>query len=191
MYQAREWGTGCARCVGGKLLDKELSGLTYLGSAEARTRVCTLTTTSVFLRLITWREDEHMESMFDDSDASSVLRRASKSDTVWLARFTRKRAKQGREVLEIGREGGQYQPRLSLTQGLPQPACPPCESAQPLRAANAGYYPRDAKTGASRVRTHRMGGALAIVRRSARGTVQGGPALSGSFLLALRQGFAG
>ena len=40
---------------------------------------------------------------------------------------------------------------------------------------------RDAKTGASRGRTDRVGRALIIVRRIARGAVQGGPALPGSF----------
>ena len=61
--------------------------------------------------MIVWHADdmpEHIESMFDDceyaSDASSVLRRVSKSEAGWLARFTRERAKQEREALELGLE---------------------------------------------------------------------------------------
>jgi hypothetical protein len=46
--------------------------------------------------------------MFDDceyaSDASSVLRRVSKSDAGWLARFARERAQQEIETLELGLE---------------------------------------------------------------------------------------
>ncbi|KAI0299813.1 hypothetical protein BC826DRAFT_714100 [Russula brevipes] len=62
---------------------------------------------------------EHIESMFDDceysSDPSSVLRRASKTEAGWLARFARERAEQEREALEQG-----------LEREL-QSACPPRE----------------------------------------------------------------
>ena len=53
VFRARERGIGCARCVDGKLFDEELSGLAYLGSAEARTRICTFTIILGLLRLIT------------------------------------------------------------------------------------------------------------------------------------------
>ena len=46
--------------------------------------------------------------MFDDceyaSDASSVLRRVSKNEAGWLARFARERVQQERETLELGLE---------------------------------------------------------------------------------------
>ena len=61
--------------------------------------------------MIIWHADEmpeHIESMFDDceyaSDARSVLRRVSKSEAGWLARFARERAQQERETLELGLE---------------------------------------------------------------------------------------
>lgn len=73
---------------------------------------------------------EHIESMFDDCenscDASSVLRRASKNDAGWLARFARKRVEEEREALEQGLERElqviQYFPhsyRSSFTRRLP------------------------------------------------------------------------
>ncbi|KAI0253208.1 hypothetical protein BJV78DRAFT_220331 [Lactifluus subvellereus] len=50
----------------------------------------------------------HIESMFDEceysSDASPVLRRASRAEAGWLARFTRERAEQERETSELGIE---------------------------------------------------------------------------------------
>ena len=71
---------------------------------------------------------EHIESMFDDceyaSDASSVLRRASKSEAGWLARFARERAQQESETLELGLEkelqvmSASLSCRYSLTQRL-------------------------------------------------------------------------
>jgi hypothetical protein len=95
----------------------------------------------VLLRLITWRSDDmpgHIESMFDDcdsaSDASSVLRRASKNEAGWLARFARKRVEQEREAFELGLErdlqvisAPPSSCRLSLTQRSLQSACPPRE----------------------------------------------------------------
>jgi hypothetical protein len=46
----------------------------------------------------------HIEAMFDEceysSDPSAVLRRTSKAEAGWLARFTRQRAEQERETLE-------------------------------------------------------------------------------------------
>jgi hypothetical protein len=51
---------------------------------------------------------EHIESMLDDceyaSDASSVLRRASRTEAGWLARLARERAEQEGEALELGLE---------------------------------------------------------------------------------------
>jgi hypothetical protein len=51
---------------------------------------------------------EHIESMFDDcedaSDASWVLRRASKNEAGWLAHFARERVQKEREALELGLE---------------------------------------------------------------------------------------
>jgi len=51
---------------------------------------------------------EHIESMFDDceyaSDASSVLRRASRTEAGWLARQARERAEQEGEALELSLE---------------------------------------------------------------------------------------
>ncbi|KAI9511878.1 hypothetical protein F5148DRAFT_178985 [Russula earlei] len=51
---------------------------------------------------------EHIESMFDDceyaSDPSSVLRRASKAEAGWLARFAQERAEQEREAVDLGLE---------------------------------------------------------------------------------------
>jgi hypothetical protein len=51
---------------------------------------------------------EHIESMFDDceyaADASSVLRRASRTEAGWLARLARERAEQEGEALELGLE---------------------------------------------------------------------------------------
>ena len=48
---------------------------------------------------------EHIESMFDECEYSSdiipVLRRASKAEAGWLARFTRDRVEQERETLEL------------------------------------------------------------------------------------------
>jgi breast cancer 2 susceptibility protein len=93
------------------------------------------------LRLIAWRTDdmpERIESMFDDceysSDPSSVLRRASKNEAGWLARFARKRGEEEREALELGLERElqviKYQRllcRSSLTQRSSQSACPPRE----------------------------------------------------------------
>jgi breast cancer 2 susceptibility protein len=81
---------------------------------------------------------ECIESMFDDceysSDASSVLRRASKNEAGWLARFARKRVEEEREALEQGLERElqviQYLPRSCfspLTQRPSQSACPPRE----------------------------------------------------------------
>ncbi|KAF8274325.1 hypothetical protein EI94DRAFT_850937 [Lactarius quietus] len=69
------------------------------------------------------REDEdmpgHIESMFDEcedsSDISPVLRRASKAEAGWLARFTRERLEKERETLE-----------LELERDL-QATCPPRE----------------------------------------------------------------
>lgn len=47
---------------------------------------------------------EHIESMFDEceysSDVSPVLRRASKAEAGWLARFTRDLVEKERETLE-------------------------------------------------------------------------------------------
>ena len=47
----------------------------------------------------------HIESMFDDCECSSeigsVLRRASKAEAGWLARFTRDRVGKERETLEL------------------------------------------------------------------------------------------
>lgn len=58
-----------------------------------------------------WQVDdmpEHIESMFDDceyaSDVSLVLRRASKSEAGWLARFARERSQQESETVELGLE---------------------------------------------------------------------------------------
>jgi breast cancer 2 susceptibility protein len=46
----------------------------------------------------------HIESMFDEcedsSDISPVLRRATKAEAGWLARFTRDRVEKERETLE-------------------------------------------------------------------------------------------
>jgi len=69
------------------------------------------------------REDDdmpgHIESMFDEcedsSDISPVLRRASKAEAGWLARFTRDRVEKERETLE-----------QELEREL-QAACPPRE----------------------------------------------------------------
>jgi hypothetical protein len=61
--------------------------------------------------MIIWHIDdmpEHIESMFDDceyaSDAGSVLRRVSKSEAGWLARFARECVEQERDTLELGLE---------------------------------------------------------------------------------------
>ena len=47
----------------------------------------------------------HIESMFDECDCSSemgsLLRRASKAEAGWLARFTRDRVEKERETLEL------------------------------------------------------------------------------------------
>ncbi len=47
----------------------------------------------------------HIESMFDEceysSDVSLVLRRASKAEAGWLARFTRDRVEKEREMLDL------------------------------------------------------------------------------------------
>ena len=47
----------------------------------------------------------HIESMFDECECSSeigsVLRRASKAEAGWLARFTRDRVEKERETLEL------------------------------------------------------------------------------------------
>ena len=81
----------------------------------------------------------HIESMFDDcedaSDASSVLRRASRTEAGWLARFARERADQEREALELGIErelqvrqllcSCSFGPALMLRSA--QSACPPRE----------------------------------------------------------------
>jgi hypothetical protein len=153
------------------------------------------------LRLITWRKDdmpEHIESMFDDceysSDPSSVLRRASKNEAGWLARFARKRAEEEREALELGLERElqviKYQRLLcSLVAHAEVVAVrvSAARSAQLPRPADARCR-RDAKTGASGGRTHGVGRAHAIVRRGTRGTVQGRPAFPGSGLVVLRSG---
>ena len=90
--------------------------------------------------MILWRVDdmpEHIESMFDDceyaSDASSVLRRVSKSEAGWLARFARERAQQERETLELGLEK-ELQVNAVLVhavthsrRGWRQSVCPPRE----------------------------------------------------------------
>jgi len=90
--------------------------------------------------MITWHADdmpEHIESMFDDceyaSDASSVLRRASKSEAGWLARFARERAQQERESLELELEKelqvnvGHSHAITHLRRGWRQSVCPPRE----------------------------------------------------------------
>jgi breast cancer 2 susceptibility protein len=68
-------------------------------------------TFTIACSMIIWHTDdmpEHIESMFDDceyaSDPSSVLRRVSKSEAGWLARFARERAQQEMETLELGLE---------------------------------------------------------------------------------------
>ena len=75
---------------------------------------------------------EHIESMFDDcensSDASSVLRRASKNDAGWLARFARKRVEEEREALEQGLER-----ELQVIQYLPHST---------VRRSRRGYHSR-------------------------------------------------
>ena len=121
---------------------------------------------------------EHIESMFDDceyaSDASSVLRRASKSEAGWLARFARERAQQEIETLELGLEK-----ELQVTSASLMPLLTHVEvgvvrvsttrSAQLSRAADARCS-HDAKTSASCGRAYGVGCALTIIRRSARGS---------------------
>jgi hypothetical protein len=131
--------------------------------------------------MIIWHADdmpEHIESMFDDceyaSDASSVLRRVSKSEAGWLARFARERAQQEIETLELGLEKELQVMSASLMPLLTHAEVgavrvSTARSAQLPRAADA-RCPHDAKTGASCGRTHGVGCVITIVRRSARGT---------------------
>ncbi len=133
--------------------------------------------------MIIWHADdmpEHIESMFDDceyaSDVSSVLRRVSKSEAGWLARFARERAQQESETLELELEkelqvnvGPSYAATHSR-QRLAPVRVSTARSAQLPRAADA-RCPHVAKTGASCSRTHGVGCTLTIVQRSARGTI--------------------
>jgi hypothetical protein len=70
----------------------------------------------------------HIESMFDDceyaSDASLVLRRASKIEAGWLAHFARKRVEQEREAFELGLERDL---RVISAPFMRRLACPPRE----------------------------------------------------------------
>ena len=122
---------------------------------------------------------EHIESMFDDceyaSDASSVLRCASKSEAGWLARFARERAQKEIETLELGLEKELQVMSTSLMGILAHTEVgavrvSTARSAQLPRAADARCS-YDTKTGASGSRTHGVGCALTIVQRSARGTI--------------------
>jgi hypothetical protein len=122
---------------------------------------------------------EHIESMFDDcdyaSDASSVLRRVSKSEAGWLARFARERAQQEIETLELGLEKelqvmSAFLIPLLTHADVGAVRVSTARSAQLPRAADARCS-HDAKTGASCSRAHGVGRALTIVQRSARGTV--------------------
>jgi hypothetical protein len=122
---------------------------------------------------------EHIESMFDDceyaSDASSVLRRVSKSEAGWLARFARERVQQERETLELGLEQELQVMSASLMPLLTHAEVgavrvSSARSAQLPRATDARCM-HEAKTGASCSRTHSVGCSLTIVRRSARRTV--------------------
>jgi hypothetical protein len=136
--------------------------------------------------------------MLDDcefaSDASSVLRRASRTEAGWLARLARERAEQEREALELGLE-------RELQVWQPRTLCDACiwprdsrkeiravdistsRSAQFPRLADARrQYPCYAKAGTSRGRTDRVGRSFALIQQRACGTVQGGPDLPGQYL---------
>ncbi len=114
--------------------------------------------------------------MFDDceyaSDASSVLRRVSKNEAGWLARFARERVQQERETLELGLEqelqvmSASFIPIVTHAEDCAV-GVSTTRSAQLPRAVDA-RCPGDAKTGASGGRTHCVGRTLAIVRRSVR-----------------------
>ena len=122
---------------------------------------------------------EHIESMFDDceyaSDASPVLRRVSKSEAGWLARFSRERAEQERETFELGLERELQVMSASLMSLLTHAevgaVCVSTARSAQLPRATDVRCPHDAKTGASCGRTHGVGCALTIVRRSARRTI--------------------
>ena len=82
------------------------------GTGVQETMVSKLSVSPWRCSMIIWHADdmpEHIESMFDDceyaSDAGSVLRRASKSEVRWLARFSRERAREESETLDLGQLG--------------------------------------------------------------------------------------
>ena len=135
----------------------------------------------IWLRLITWRADDmpgHIESKFDDcdcaSDASSVLRRASKNEAGWLARFALKRVEQQREAFELGLEcdlqaisASLPSCHLSLTQRLLQSCVSTTRSAELPRAADAGC-PQDVRVTRRLGQAHRVGSAQHSRRRRLR-----------------------
>jgi hypothetical protein len=132
----------------------------------------------------------HIEPMFDEceysSDASSVLRRASRVEAGWLARFARERAEQEREALELGLERELQVRRIPMrpatSPGTHKTICAVYVSttrSSQLSSTVDARCSHDTKTCASRSRAHSLGRALAGVRRSANGAFQGRPALPG------------